>query len=704
MKKKMRLLISTAAIAGAMGITSLAGTWDSSTGAWRYMEDTGTYSVNGWVSDGGCWYRTDENGVMRTGWYQDVNDGGRWYYLQPDVGAPQGSAKTGWLQLDGKWYFLDTRIGGPEGAMLIGWQWIDGKCYYLDPADGGAMATSKTTPDGYIVDVSGAWVDENGNQHYEEGKGISSTVRLDITGNAGPGGGSSGGTVFGGGSGGSSGGGGSSSGGSSGKTYSTSNSSWSDYKDSSVSHAANDFTTGNWGMMSADEQADVNDAINEFKEQYISSDMSDFEKEIKIIEWIVENCRYQKGDGWENATAYSCIINGEAQCAGYADAFLQTAKACGLNVRYVYNQFHAWNLIELDGDWYHVDVTWEDPVTTSGSNGYGFGKLSNEYINLEDSEIRGIIYHDEWSPKTIKANGTKYGQAVVEEYLESGDIDTSLGSSFADRVDEIFDSAGVVVNYENKEDAVDEIMAYFDEIIAKREEYFNVIVRFPTKYKDSDAGDWLYVNDLMKDLSSDVTEKLNAKYGDVLNGKYELYLFNKNDANDNIYGQDSGSIRYKKGQAKQVEYTINFIDKDTGEKVGTQTGTTDKNSSVELVFPEHYNFISSGESNCEILSGNGRNEGRRITVLGTEALEMNLNVHRNELHYKATFVDEDTEEVLGTEEGYAEYKKRTDLDFDTDAYTIRSIETSKGEVRRNGAGFIVESREDIEMTVILTKR
>ena len=151
--------------------------------------------------------------------------------------------------------------------------------------------------------------------------------------------------VVGSGSGGS-GGGSSSSGSSSGR----SDSRWEGYSDSSVSHSANDFTTGNWGQMSSDERLDVNDAIEAFKDEYITEGMSDFEKELLIIQWLVENCTYEAAEGWSNATAYSCIVSGEAQCAGYADAFLQTAKACGLEARYIHNSDHAWNLVKLDGD------------------------------------------------------------------------------------------------------------------------------------------------------------------------------------------------------------------------------------------------------------------------------------------------------------------------------------------------------------------
>ena len=62
--------------------------------------------------------------------------------------------------------------------------------------------------------------------------------------------------------------------------------------DNSVSQAANDFKNGNYGMMSAAEWKKTKAEIEKFKVKYITSDMSDFEKEIKIIEWLVENCEY----------------------------------------------------------------------------------------------------------------------------------------------------------------------------------------------------------------------------------------------------------------------------------------------------------------------------------------------------------------------------------------------------------------------------
>lgn len=189
--------------------------------------------------------------------------------------------------------------------------------------------------------------------------------------------------------------------------------------DNSVGRARNNFENGNWSAMSSEEQQAVQAAIENFKAAYIKDGMSDFEKEMQIIQWIVANCEYRTDLENGSATAYGCIVNGYAQCAGYADAFLHTARACGLEVRYVANSSHAWNLIQLDGEWYHVDVTWEDPT---GQNEYGFGNLRCMYVNLSDKEIKGIPSHHTWSPNTIKAEGMKYGSRTAMYYMWTGEI------------------------------------------------------------------------------------------------------------------------------------------------------------------------------------------------------------------------------------------------------------------------------------------
>lgn len=604
-KAMVKRIGAAALLSAMMGTTAFGGTWQTTAGGWQYLADNGQPVAGSWIVDNGQDYRIHENGTMATGWYQDMADGGRWYYLDPQSGA----MRTGWIFDNGSWYFLDTRIGGPRGGMLTGWQWIDGKCYYLDPARGGAMAAGTTTPDGYWVDASGAWTDDAGTPYYEAGKGISSTVSVPIfDGSAGAG--TSAGT-------------GKSS--YSGSSYTYTDSEWDDYSDSSVQYGANDFTTGNYGMMSQDERDEVEDAIQEFKDAYITGDMSDFEKEIVIIQWLVENCEYEKGDGWENATAYSCIVNGKAQCSGYADAFLQTAKACGLNARYIYNSSHAWNLIELDGDWYHVDVTFEDPI---GSNDYGFDKLRNKYINLEDSQIKGINSHHTWNPSSASGTGTDYGPSVVAEYLDSGNVDTSLGESFADSMDDFFadienEDGSNIIYYSSVSQTADDICAYLEKEIDSRAYSFNFVVRYPEEYTASVTGNYSKLADINNDIEEKVNDRINDAYGDILKNPVKIFLFLERDAQVCFYAHENGSIYYKEGKGKQISYAIHYVDTD-GNDVGTQTGTSEKGSSIELQFPEGYSWISNASINYEVNKGKATYGGDSVYILAASNLDMDV--------------------------------------------------------------------------------
>lgn len=627
--------LGAAALTAAMtATTAFGGTWQVENESWRYRSDSGSPEVSGWVQDGGDYYRTDENGYMKMGWFQDNADGGRWYYLNPQQGGPQGAMRTGWVQDQGMWYFLDPRIGGPRGAMLTGWQWIDGRCYYLDPARGGAMAVSCTTPDGYRVGADGAWLDDSGNPYFEAGKGISSTAAVDITGQGGL---AAGKTGAGGGAG--SGKAGSSTSSGTGAIYSDAE--WDNYSDNSVSYAVNSFEDGNYGMMDSGEREEVEDAIDAFQERCITSDMSDFEKEIMIIKWLVANCSYEKGDGWENATAYSCIVNGKAQCSGYADAFLQTAKACGLKVRYVHNKYHAWNLVKLDGDWYHVDVTWEDPV---GSNGYGFSKLRNKYINLEDSSIRNVSSHHTWSPDSTRAKGAAYGPKVVAQYLKDGAIDTSKGQSFKEQMDQFYknvanEDGSNMIEFTGTEAAVDKICAYLGQEINSRKSSFSFVIRYPAKYDASETGSYSLLADINRTVQEKVISRMNAEYQDILRYPFRMFLLLEKDADSRYYVHDTGNLSYQEGKGKMVDYLIHFVDTD-GNEIGAQSGTGEKGRSVQLKFPEGYSWISDSASNYKVNSGKASYSGKTFHILSGDAIDMNVR-----LQVKKAVKDETKDQV-----------------------------------------------------------
>ena len=113
----------------------------------------------------------------------------------------------------------------------------------------------------------------------------------------------------------------------------------------------------------------------------VSDLQSDAEKCAFIAQYLVDHVTYFTDHYWEKKivgditvinsdapfiTAYGALIEGQANCFGYARAFDYLAKRAGLTslVVLAYNEDetvgHAWNMVMVDGTWYQLDATWMD--------------------------------------------------------------------------------------------------------------------------------------------------------------------------------------------------------------------------------------------------------------------------------------------------------------------------------------------------------
>lgn len=134
LKRKVAWALIGAMMLSNTGQAFAAAGWNKDARGWTYESETGSKVAAGWVLDGTTWYHMNKDGYMETGWFQDTD--GRWYYLNPNVGGPQGSMMMGWVQdATGKWYYMNPSVGGPQGSMMTGWITENGKKWYLN-ADG----------------------------------------------------------------------------------------------------------------------------------------------------------------------------------------------------------------------------------------------------------------------------------------------------------------------------------------------------------------------------------------------------------------------------------------------------------------------------------------------------------------------------------------------------------------------------------------
>lgn len=91
-------------------------------------------------------------------------------------------------------------------------------------------------------------------------------------------------------------------------------------------------------------------------------DSGDYEKVRSVNDYITQNVSYDRKH--DNLSAYDAIYNGSTVCRGYALLAYTLLDKLSVPVRIITGegkgQPHTWNLVDIDGEWYNLDVTWND--------------------------------------------------------------------------------------------------------------------------------------------------------------------------------------------------------------------------------------------------------------------------------------------------------------------------------------------------------
>ncbi len=129
----------------------------------------------------------------------------------------------------------------------------------------------------------------------------------------------------------------------------------------------------------------------------MDDNFTDMEKIVFIHDYIVKNYSYDTrlfSPTEYNKTihdSYNFVFEKVGVCQAYASTFMFFMEQLGINCRVAVSSDHAWNIIELDGKFYHVDCTWDDPLNYENADFYGLVKhnhllLSDDGIRAADSE------------------------------------------------------------------------------------------------------------------------------------------------------------------------------------------------------------------------------------------------------------------------------------------------------------------------------
>lgn len=171
----------------------------------------------------------------------------------------------------------------------------------------------------------------------------------------------------------------------------------------------------------------------------ITANMNAYDRVKAIHDYLVKNVDYDY-NGLETGnlqpsvyTAEGALCNGLAVCQGYAEAFELLCAKAGVKAQMVYGdagnstdgwQSHAWNVVRIDGEWYQIDCTWDDPLVDGEviSNGEN---IFYAYFLLTDSEM----YTDHIVDYTYSKNVPSCTSTLFAGYSTRLSVDARLGQN-----------------------------------------------------------------------------------------------------------------------------------------------------------------------------------------------------------------------------------------------------------------------------------
>jgi len=203
--------------------------------------------------------------------------------------------------------------------------------------------------------------------------------------------------------------------------------------------------------------AETMEAIDAATEEILfclDESMTDFEKVMTVHDYMVLHYEY---DYTYSNYDITIMMTKKGVCMAYTMAFMHLMNELGIECQYIASNEsmdHAWNLVKIDGEWYHIDLTWDDPGTNEGQVRHKYALLSDyEIQHLEsphyDYEMNGLeavsdkfdkahwhdgigsivtidkIYYFVDEKNLVDQNGT-----VIYEDLDGGDGGWSIGGGY----------------------------------------------------------------------------------------------------------------------------------------------------------------------------------------------------------------------------------------------------------------------------------
>lgn len=165
-----------------------------------------------------------------------------------------------------------------------------------------------------------------------------------------------------------------------------------------VSSTTGEVTINVTKLYSNEDIEKVNRGVDEIITKEVTTDMSAEDKILVIHNYIINNTRYDIDKSNDASyTALGPLFNGTAVCSGYADLMAIFLTEFGLKNYKVASDTHVWNAVLINGEWLHIDLTWDDPITKNSD----VDTLSHKFFLINTDKLLEFDTNDHKFDSTV---------------------------------------------------------------------------------------------------------------------------------------------------------------------------------------------------------------------------------------------------------------------------------------------------------------
>ena len=172
-----------------------------------------------------------------------------------------------------------------------------------------------------------------------------------------------------------------------------------------------------------EEQQELDAALQEVKSKIDTSGMSDEEIVLAYHEYLTSTVAYAYEDYFNGTIAanhgydmYGALVKHSCVCQGYAETMFYLLREAGLScaIASSENINHAWNIVKIHGNWYHIDATWDDPVWDMPGRSYhnyflvSFDTMNKNTLINHTKDRTDMVVSAQWGDTYTTAVDTTY--------------------------------------------------------------------------------------------------------------------------------------------------------------------------------------------------------------------------------------------------------------------------------------------------------